>query len=64
MITPLRRDANQVDAEILAEAVGSFLFEYGPGRNIAITEGILTAVFRKALDAELIAIPGREEPLS
>lgn len=55
----MRHDANQIAAEKLAEQVGSFSFSYAPARTIAVTEGILTAVFRKALDAGLIVVPGR-----
>lgn len=56
-----RHDANQVAAERLAEQVGSFAFSYAPARTIAVTEGILTVVFRKALDAGLIVVPDRAQ---
>jgi hypothetical protein len=51
---PNRHDANQIAAEALAEEVGSFTFWWGPARTIVVTEGMLTAAFRKALDAGII----------
>lgn len=49
-----RHDTNQRLAEQLAADVGSFPFSFGPGRSLSVTEGMLTAAFRRALDARLI----------
>jgi hypothetical protein len=56
-----RHAANQIAAERLAEQVGSFSFSHAPKRTVAVTEGILAAVFRKALDAGLIIVPVRAQ---
>jgi hypothetical protein len=58
-----RHDANQVAAEVIARNVGGFEFEWGPARKLTVTEGMATAVIRRALDRGLVVLPTLSGPL-